>query len=164
MPTRSLSAERKAPPQPRHSASLIVLRDADDGIEVLMLRRAERAGDQNSGAAVFPGGLLDAGPTNSLTHSPTASTMRRASALLGRPSGGLDYWVAAIRECFEEAGLLLAVDAGGAAGSTSTAIGDDPVLAMRHGLHAGRVDLADAVRAPRAGGWPPIACTTSATG
>ena len=51
---------RKAPPTPRHSASLIVLRDGRDGVEVLMLRRAERDGDQNSGAAVFPGGHLDA--------------------------------------------------------------------------------------------------------
>ena len=46
-------------PTPRHSASLIVLRDGVDGLEVLMLRRAEREGDQNSGAAVFPGGHLD---------------------------------------------------------------------------------------------------------
>jgi 8-oxo-dGTP pyrophosphatase MutT (NUDIX family) len=32
----------------------------------------------------------------------------RASAVLGVPSGGLAYWVAAIRECFEETGILLA--------------------------------------------------------
>jgi 8-oxo-dGTP pyrophosphatase MutT (NUDIX family) len=32
--------------------------------------------------------------------------------------GGLDYWVAAIRECFEKTGLLLAVDAGGPSAST----------------------------------------------
>ena len=52
--------DRASPrPTPRHSASLIVLRDGVDGLEVLMLRRAEREGDQNSGAAVFPGGHLD---------------------------------------------------------------------------------------------------------
>jgi glyoxylase-like metal-dependent hydrolase (beta-lactamase superfamily II)/8-oxo-dGTP pyrophosphatase MutT (NUDIX family) len=134
------SSERKAPPQPRHSASLIVVRDADHGLEVLMLRRAEREGDQNSGAAVFPGGHLDA--QDKLAH-PLANGIDdvRASALLGSPPGGLDYWIAAIRECFEEAGLLLAVDTDGQWVDLA-AIGDDAVLAMRHDLHAGRIDLA----------------------
>src|SRR5262249_27357382 len=36
-----------------------------------------------------------------------------ASDLLGVPGGGLAYWVAAVRECFEEAGVLLAVTAEG---------------------------------------------------
>ena len=48
------------PPLTRAAASLIVLRDAPRGLEVLMLKRADRPGDQNGGAAVFPGGLLDA--------------------------------------------------------------------------------------------------------
>jgi glyoxylase-like metal-dependent hydrolase (beta-lactamase superfamily II)/8-oxo-dGTP pyrophosphatase MutT (NUDIX family) len=125
-------AERKAPPKPRRSASLIVLRDANDGVEVLMLRRAEREGDQNSGAAVFPGGHLDA--TDKLSHA-------RASALLGITAGGLNYWIAAIRECFEEAGLLLAIDASGQWVDLAS-LGHDGVDAMRHDLHAGRVDLA----------------------
>ncbi|HEY6353391.1 MAG TPA: NUDIX domain-containing protein, partial [Burkholderiaceae bacterium] len=137
--TAIAGAERKAP-QPRHSASLIVLRDAADGVEVLMLRRAEREGDQNSGATVFPGGHLDA--EDKLAH-PFANGLddARASALLGRPAGGMDYWIAAIRECFEEAGLLLAVDAQGQWVDLA-ALGDDMVFAMRHDLHAGRVDLA----------------------
>jgi len=136
----TVGAERPAPPTPRHSASLIVLRDSADGVEVLMLRRAERAGDQNSGAAVFPGGHLDA--EDRLAH-PLANGLddARASALLGRPAGGLDYWVAAIRECFEEAGLLLAVNADGQWVDLA-ALGPEPVLAMRHDLHAGRVGLA----------------------
>ena len=32
----------------------------------------------------------------------------KASQLMSIESGGLSYWVAAIRECFEEAGVLLA--------------------------------------------------------
>ncbi|HEY2978539.1 MAG TPA: MBL fold metallo-hydrolase, partial [Burkholderiaceae bacterium] len=119
---------------------LIVLRDTSNGVEVLMLRRAEREGDQNSGAAVFPGGHLDA--QDRLAH-PFANglTDASASASLGSPAGGLDYWIAAIRECFEEAGLLLAVDAGGQWVDLA-ALGNDRVLAMRHDLHAGRVDMA----------------------
>jgi 8-oxo-dGTP pyrophosphatase MutT (NUDIX family) len=48
-------------PDTRNAASLMLLRDAPDGhaVEVLMLRRADRAGDLRSGAAVFPGGVLD---------------------------------------------------------------------------------------------------------
>jgi glyoxylase-like metal-dependent hydrolase (beta-lactamase superfamily II)/8-oxo-dGTP pyrophosphatase MutT (NUDIX family) len=136
--------EHKTPPTPRHSASLIVLRDASDGLEVLMLRRAEREGDQNSGAAVFPGGHLDA--TDPLAH-PFADGLDdgQASSLLGRPEGGLDYWIAAIRECFEESGLLLAVDTHGRWVDLQ-ALGDEPVHAMRHDLHAGRVDLATLCR------------------
>src|SRR5882724_4358667 len=94
---------------PRRSASLIVLRDGADGLEVLMLRRAERESDQNSGATVFPGGHLDS--ADKCAHALCLGIDdARASALLGVAAGGLDYWVAAIRECFEEAGLLFALD------------------------------------------------------
>jgi len=127
-------------PPPRHSASLIVLRDGNAGVEVLMLRRAERAGDQNSGAAVFPGGHLDA--EDRLARALCIGLDdAQASASLRVDAGGLDYWIAAIRECFEEAGLLLAVDANGQWVDLD-ALGDDPVRAMRHDLHAGRTDLA----------------------
>ena len=137
-------SERRAPPRTRDSASLIVLRDGTDGVEVLMLRRAEREGDQNSGAAVFPGGHLD-------TEDKLAYALcdgiddARASALLRVDAGGLDYWIAAIRECFEEAGLLLAVDASGRWVDLA-AFGDDAVRTMRHDLHAGRTDLAGLCR------------------
>src|SRR5580698_8896180 len=88
-------------PVPRAAASLIVLRDAPRGLEVLMLRRAERPGDQNSGAAVFPGGLLDKsdGDHHALCDGLDDAA---ASARLGVPAHGLNYWVSAIRECFEE--------------------------------------------------------------
>jgi len=139
-----MSAAPRPPAVPRESASLIVLRDGVQGLEVLMLRRAERAGDQNSGAAVFPGGHLDTrdaaahGLCNGLDDV-------RASARLGLATGGLDYWVAAVRECFEEAGLLFAVSGAGATAghwADLDALGGDAVAAMRHGLHAGELDFA----------------------
>ena len=40
---------------PRAAATIVVIRDGAEGIEVLLSRRAER-GDHNSGAWVFPGG------------------------------------------------------------------------------------------------------------
>ncbi|AGU49193.1 putative hydrolase, NUDIX family [Variovorax paradoxus B4] len=98
-------------PRPiRVAASLILLRDGAHGMEVLLLRRAEKADDQNSGASVFPGGVVDA-------HDRRLHLMCKglddaaASARLGVPDGGLDYYAAAVRECFEEAGVLFASDA-----------------------------------------------------
>jgi glyoxylase-like metal-dependent hydrolase (beta-lactamase superfamily II)/8-oxo-dGTP pyrophosphatase MutT (NUDIX family) len=90
----------------RKAASVIVLRDLpDSGIEVLMLRRAERDGDLRSGAAVFPGGVLD--ERDRLAHAHCQGwTDEQASVRLGLPAGGLDYLVAAVRETFEEVGLL----------------------------------------------------------
>ena len=38
----------------------------------------------------------------------------QASARLGLPHGGLDYFVAALRECFEEVGLLYVCRSDGA--------------------------------------------------
>ena len=94
---------------PRAAATIVVVRDSADGIEVLLSRRAER-GDHNSGAWVFPGGIVDA--ADRLSHACcTGLDDATASARLGLPEGGLDYYVAAVRECFEESGLLFAVDA-----------------------------------------------------
>ena len=97
---------------PRAAATLVVVRAAVDGagsgVEVLLSRRAER-GDHNSGAWVFPGGIVDPGDRHS--HACCAGLDdAAASARLGLAEGGLDYYVAAVRECFEESGLLYATD------------------------------------------------------
>ena len=98
------------PVDARPASSLMLLRDGAAGLEVLMMRRAERAGDLRSGAAVFPGGVLDGRDrdAHALCLGPDDAA---ASAQLGLSSGGLDYLVAAVRETFEEVGLLLAVRA-----------------------------------------------------
>ncbi|MEP7299227.1 MAG: MBL fold metallo-hydrolase [Burkholderiales bacterium] len=96
---------------PRRSATLVVVRDSPEGIEVLLSRRAER-GDHSSGAWVFPGGIVDAG--DALAHDCCAGLdAAGANATLGLAAGALDYYVAAVRECFEESGLLFATDASG---------------------------------------------------
>ncbi|HEY8069476.1 MAG TPA: MBL fold metallo-hydrolase [Burkholderiales bacterium] len=75
-----------------------------------MLQRTSKAAFL-PGAFVFPGGALD--PDDSSERA--AGRVRglddaQASARLGLASGGLAYWVAAARECFEESGILLAFD------------------------------------------------------
>jgi glyoxylase-like metal-dependent hydrolase (beta-lactamase superfamily II)/8-oxo-dGTP pyrophosphatase MutT (NUDIX family) len=91
---------------PRPSATLVVVRNAPGGMQVLLLCRAER-GDHNSGAWVFPGGTVDKTDAQwrGLCDGPDDAAM---SAKLAVPEGGLDYAITAIRECFEECGLLFA--------------------------------------------------------
>ncbi len=82
-------------------------------LEVLMVRRNLRS-DFVGGAYVFPGGavdLLDGGAEAEALSACRSDA--EASALLGVGSGGLAYWVAVVRETFEEAGLLLARREGG---------------------------------------------------
>jgi 8-oxo-dGTP pyrophosphatase MutT (NUDIX family) len=97
----------------------MLVRDAPgpDGsaLEVLMVRRNLRS-DFVGGAYVFPGGAVD--PLDGGSDAEAlcrGRTDAEASALLGQPSGGLAYWVAVVRETFEEAGLLLAERPGGPA-------------------------------------------------
>jgi 8-oxo-dGTP pyrophosphatase MutT (NUDIX family) len=128
------------PGAPRPAATIVVVRDAPAGLEVLLLRRAEK-GDHNSGAWVFPGGLLDAGDRR--CHAAcNGLDDARASVVLGLPEGGLDYYVAAIRESFEEAGILFAVDQRGQPIDTLVDSGT-PLAALREPLHRGDVAFAD---------------------
>ncbi len=100
----------RTPVGARDAATVMLVRDGDDGLEVFMVRRNLRS-DFVGGAFVFPGGAVD----DADRHADLESVCRgrsdeEASRLLGVPSGGLAYWVAAVRECFEEAGVLLACD------------------------------------------------------
>jgi 8-oxo-dGTP pyrophosphatase MutT (NUDIX family) len=77
-------------------------------LHVLMLRR--RAASQFvPGMDVFPGGGVDAADV--ARPDGVALDDAAASARLGLASGGLAYWMAAVRETAEEAGLELVPDA-----------------------------------------------------
>lgn len=97
----------------RPAATVMLIRDAVDAqgdptVEVCMLRR-NLASEFVAGAYVFPGGSVDPedyGPE--VEELCRGRTDAEASQILGISSGGLAYWVAALRECFEEAGVLLA--------------------------------------------------------
>ncbi|HEX6063781.1 MAG TPA: hypothetical protein VFZ04_06140 [Longimicrobiales bacterium] len=98
-------------PTPLPAATVTLVRDSDEGPEVLMLQRNFQSGFM-PGMYIFPGGALD--PSDA-TAGACALCARlddaAASRLLNVEHGGLAYWVAAIRESFEEAGILLACDA-----------------------------------------------------
>jgi 8-oxo-dGTP pyrophosphatase MutT (NUDIX family) len=93
------------------AATVMLVRDAADGepgVEVFMLRRTANA-VFGAGMYVFPGGRVD-GVDGADDIAPFCRGLddARASEQLGIDHGGLAYWVAAVRECFEEAGVLLA--------------------------------------------------------
>ena len=102
-------ARRVRPPEnpatPRPAATVVLMRPVSrnrGGLEVLLLRRIRSAGFV-PGAWVFPGGRVDDGDADP-----------RLVSQLDDPGGApASALVAAIREAFEETGILLARDARG---------------------------------------------------
>src|SRR4051794_38377660 len=101
--------ERPAAVEARPAATVLLVRDAEPtGVEVFVLLRNASAAFA-AGMYVFPGGRVD-----DIDHAAELEPYcdglddATASARLGIEHGGLAYWVAAVRECFEEAGVLLA--------------------------------------------------------
>jgi 8-oxo-dGTP pyrophosphatase MutT (NUDIX family) len=150
-------AERIADPpaaaaQPKPAATAVLMRDSVAGPEVLLLRRLRSAGFV-PGAWVFPGGRVD-----------PADSAPSLVELLGHLPRGPDasFWLAAVREVFEETGVLLARGAddapdglrtpgtGGAPGMGGTpaagAAADDRLAYWRSALLAGEAGLAELLR------------------
>lgn len=96
----------------------MIIRDAEHGepgIEVFMLRRTLNA-MFGGGMYVFPGGRVETADGDDLDRA---------------------HRLAAIRECFEEAGVLLAHTPG----TFETIADGHPALAERTGVHDGSIDL-----------------------
>ena len=126
------------------AATVMLVRDTvgHDGIEVFMLRRTLQAAFAG-GMYVFPGGRLDdVDGGAAMEEMCDGLTDARASELLQIEHGGLAYWVAAIRECFEEAGVLLARSAiGGDEVRFDEPAIEDRFNTARHAVHDGKLDL-----------------------
>lgn len=115
----------------RPSSTLILAREAAAEPEYLMVKRDPRA--SFGGAFVFPGGVLDA--DDELIASEFGNLeSARANRLLGLDAGGLAYYGAALRELFEETGVLL----------TRPPI--DSRADLREGLLAGSLSWGDCLR------------------
>jgi 8-oxo-dGTP pyrophosphatase MutT (NUDIX family) len=112
------------------------MRDAADGLEVLLLRRSPLAAFV-PGAYVFPGGLVDPGDaTPEAIACIEGLTPERAAVrlgLVGTDPPAIAYYVAAVREAFEETGILV----GSRRGSSSSEVRTD--------LLAGRIPFAVAL-------------------
>lgn len=124
----------------RPAATILLLREAAAAPEVFMLQRTSKAVFL-PGAFVFPGGALD--PEDSSERAARrvlGLDDAQASARLGLPSGGLAYWFAAARECFEESGILLVFDSKDLPIDPRRAESLEPV---RHELNAGNLQFSE---------------------
>ncbi|MDA1101690.1 MAG: NUDIX domain-containing protein [Proteobacteria bacterium] len=122
--------------KPTISASTVLLiRDGADGLEVFMVVRHQEI-DSFSGALVFPGGKVDPEDVAAGQYSRGAE---------GMDEGALAHRVAAVREAFEECGVLLATEK-----DSDVLIGADRLAGIearwRADLAAGRITMADVCR------------------
>lgn len=115
---RHLDDPPRPPTFPEPSATLVLLREGNPRLEVLLLQRNPASGFI-PGAWVFPGGRVDPedGDPSALQRAAGLSSLQAQRILQPRADEppALAYWIAAIRETFEETGVLVArgLDRGG---------------------------------------------------
>ena len=93
-------SETKKPPVPLASATILLLRDGEHGLEVFMVKRHHQI-DFASGALVFPGGKVD-------DHDRDPALRNHSDGAQNLDDLRLSLAACAIREGFEESGILLA--------------------------------------------------------
>lgn len=121
---------------PVPAATILMLRDSDDGIEVFMVERHHQI-DFASGALVFPGGMVDPGDEDPALRDLVDGAQGLDAAMLALAAG-------AIREAFEECSILLAREEGATElVSASRLAALEP---YRDRLHKGKISLVDFLR------------------
>ncbi len=135
LPDRFAESIRHPPQVPtaaRPAATIVLMRDSGRGPEILLLRRARNSGFV-PGAYVFPGGRVDASDADEHTVQHLDGLEAAAAAeRLELPDGdppALAYYLAAVREAFEETGILVGTRLDGSAAPTAAA--DPDADAMR---------------------------------
>jgi len=127
---------------PRPAATLVLLRaGANAGaLELLLMKRSQSA-SPFSGLFVFPGGVVEPSDHDRrLLQRVVGLTAAEADQRLAMSADALAFWVAAVRECFEESGILLATDTQG----QPVTPGQQARLAPeRAALNAGTLSFAD---------------------
>jgi len=136
------------PPNPRPAATVVVLRDSPNGPEVFMVRRHTDTAFMG-GAYVFPGGRVDPNDDDDAD----AWCDGAAHAVAQLPDVDRDaavaYHVAAVRELFEEAGVLLARDPGARFVSLADANAQARFSGYRADVHSGLTTFRTVVEAER---------------
>jgi 8-oxo-dGTP pyrophosphatase MutT (NUDIX family) len=99
---------------PKNASTVILLRNKEpEGFEVFLLKRHEKSSFMG-GNFVYPGGRVDRDDGSlEICSFSKGITFDEAQKILGgtfSPEGSFAYWIAGIRELFEEAGVLLAYD------------------------------------------------------
>ncbi|MHA1537562.1 MAG: NUDIX hydrolase [Alphaproteobacteria bacterium] len=110
--------------RPRDAASLIVLRRTASGLEILMGRRPPKSRFMPD-AFVFPGGRVDVGDARVQSATHISAELEAHLTRSCRPARARALAMAAVRETFEETGLLLGApgSVGGTRNQSWSAIG-----------------------------------------
>ncbi len=138
----------ESPAFPRPAATVVVMRDGEAALEVLLLRRTRSAGFV-PGAYVFPGGRVDEADGSPelllrLTGDDAAWWAGRLELPDDATPPAAAYLMAALRETFEETGILLARATGGAFAPASA--GDSKTEQLRDALQEGSRSFGDVLR------------------
>jgi 8-oxo-dGTP pyrophosphatase MutT (NUDIX family) len=134
---REISDGRLDPAVPRDAATVILIREDASGIEAFLLRRTAEL-EFAPGAYVFPGGSVDARDADPGVGWAGPGPADFAALLDVSPDRARALVCAAVRETFEESGVLLAGP------SQDELAGDSAVLAAdRHALLTGSASLAE---------------------
>lgn len=93
----------------RDASTVVVLRESSGTLETFMLCRHGQSGFMG-GAHVFPGGKIDDADASDDWTARIDRSANQMASLLGETDGdaAVGLWIGAIRETFEEAGVLLA--------------------------------------------------------
>ena len=127
----------------RPAATLILARPAAESFEIMMLKRTTKAAFA-SGMYVFPGGRIDAGDSDPALAPYIAEPRDNQHAQIAAlGEDWLGAYVAAIRETFEEAGILMAKHANG----SWVTLPSKTIAETRQSLHQGELSMADLCRA-----------------
>lgn len=159
LPDALRSVASSPPQQPvvaRDAATIVVVRDGDEGIEAYLMRRQTSMAFA-AGMYVFPGGGLSASDVDPDVPWVGPDADEWGSHFRCDPALAKGLVVAAVRETFEETGILLAgPDAGTVVSDTS----DVEMQAARLALDAGELSFADfltshdlVLRADLLGAW-----------
>lgn len=137
--TRWLAGERWAEATPRRASTVMLVRDGDGGPEVFMLRRVS-AMEFAPSMMVFPGGGVDERDGEIGLPWAGPSPAEWAARLGCTPAEAQMFVAAAIREVFEECGVLLA---GPSASGPLAAVDGPEWPEVRRALVDRRVSLAE---------------------
>lgn len=132
---------------PVRPAATVMLIDDRPNLQVLMMERHANTVFAG-GMWVFPGGAVDhQDESHYFDGIATHRTDREASDLMALDSGGLAYYMAAIRETFEEAGILLALHQADESPLSINGDNETRFDQYRNQLNAGEIDLKDILAA-----------------
>jgi 8-oxo-dGTP pyrophosphatase MutT (NUDIX family) len=136
------------PANPRPASTVVVLRDSPRGPEAFMVRRHEATAFMG-GAHVFPGGRVDAADRDADVTWCDGLVEAEHQLPALPPAEARAYHVAAARELFEEAGVLLARAANGRFVSIAGTEAHERFKAYRTEVHAAAASLRAIVQRER---------------